>query len=99
MRGKFTSTLVILLFLVQPNIAQMMFLSFNCYEVDTNIRLKENIESVCYAGEHLFYLLTVIIPSVILWAIGIPLFAIFLLYINRGTFTLMKKKIITKSEE
>jgi hypothetical protein len=67
--------------------------------VDTNIRLKENIESVCYAGKHLFYLLTVIIPSVILWAIGIPLFAILLLYINRASFTLMKKKIITKSEE
>jgi hypothetical protein len=43
MKSKFTSTLVVLLFLIHPNIANIMFLSFNCLEVDGVFRLKENI--------------------------------------------------------
>jgi hypothetical protein len=43
MRSKFTSTLVVLLFLVHPNIAKIMFLSFNCLDVDGIFRLREDI--------------------------------------------------------
>lgn len=47
-RGKFISTLIVVLFLVHPDIAKSMFLTFNCLEVDGIFRMKENIRSVCY---------------------------------------------------
>ena len=83
LRSKFTSTLVVLLFLVHPNIANVMFLAFNCMQVDDDIRLKENIASICYQGDHLRFMILMIIPSCILWIVGIPLFALMLLYQNR----------------
>lgn len=49
-RGKFISTLIVVLFLVHPNIAKSMFLTFNCLEIDGVFRMKENVQSVCYEG-------------------------------------------------
>ncbi len=46
--GKFMSSLIVVLFLVHPNIAKSMFLAFNCIEVDGVYRMKENIKNVCY---------------------------------------------------
>ncbi len=45
---KFMSYLIVVLFLVHPNIAKSMFLAFNCIEVDGVYRMKENIKNVCY---------------------------------------------------
>jgi hypothetical protein len=98
LRSKFTSTLVVLLFLVHPNIAKAMFLSFNCLEVDGVYRLREDISSICYNGVHLTYMLIVVIPSILIWAIGIPMFALALLIRNRRILGLMQKKQITESE-
>lgn len=47
-RSKFISTLIVVLFLVHPNIAKTMFLAFNCIEIDGVYRMKENVETVCY---------------------------------------------------
>ena len=46
--GKFMSSLIVVLFLVHPNIAKAMFLAFNCIEVDGLFRMKENIKNICY---------------------------------------------------
>lgn len=40
LKSKTTSTLVVLLFLVHPNIVKSVFLSFNCLDVDGEQRLK-----------------------------------------------------------
>jgi hypothetical protein len=75
-----------------------MFLSFNCLQVDDVFRLKLNISSVCYEGQHKYFMLLIIIPSIIVWVVGIPLFAIFLLVRNKKFILLMTKKIITQEE-
>lgn len=98
LRSKFTSTLVVLLFLVHPNIAKTMFLAFNCIDVDGQYRLKENISTVCYEGQHKFFLFIVVVPSILVWAIGIPLFALALLIRNKRVMLLMNKGTITESE-
>ena len=48
LRSNFTSTLVVLLFLVHPNITKAMFLSFNCIDIDGVQRLRMYVESICY---------------------------------------------------
>lgn len=98
LRSKTTSTLVVLLFLVHPNIVKAIFLSFNCIDIDGVQRLKENISSICYKNEHLTYLLLISAPSVIAWCLGIPFFALLLLYANRKTLVLIDETMITETE-
>ena len=98
LKSKFTSTLVVLLFLVHPNIANNMFLSFNCLQVDTDFRLKLNLESICYQGQHQFFILVIVFPSIVLWSIGIPVFSCFLLIKNRRIIDLMNRKELTQAE-
>lgn len=98
LKSNFTSALVVLLFLVHPNISKAMFLSFNCTEIDGVYRLKENIKSICYQDEHLTYMLIISIPSVFIWALGIPLFALFLLVANRKTLYMQDYNPVTESE-
>jgi hypothetical protein len=76
-------TMVVLLFLIHPNIAKALFSAFNCMDVDGENRLKDNVEMICYEGRHLLYLLLIIIPSLIIWVFGIPLAALVLLVRNK----------------
>ena len=52
MKDSFISTLVVLLFLVHPNIAKFMFSFFNCMQVDGVFRLRQDIQVICYQGQH-----------------------------------------------
>jgi hypothetical protein len=93
--GKFMSSLIVVLFLVHPNIANSMFLAFNCIEVDGVYRMKEDIKNICYEGIHLKYISLLVFPAVGLWVFGIPLLAFFILYKNKDTISLMNRKEIT----
>ena len=91
--------MIVVLFLVHPDIAKIMFSSFNCMQVDDKYRMKDNIRSVCYQGEHLFYMSAVALPSIGVWVLGIPLFAFLVLFKNKRVINLMGKKKITKEEQ
>ena len=45
-RAKLISTMIVVLFLVHPDIANIMFSSFNCVKVDEKYRMTQNIRSV-----------------------------------------------------
>lgn len=47
-RAKLISTMIVILFMVHPDIADIMFSSFNCVKVDDKYRMTQNIRSVCY---------------------------------------------------
>lgn len=83
-RSNYTSTLVILLFLVHPDLTETLLQSFNCIKVDDKVRLKMHLQSECYAGVHRYYMWTIVVPGLVVWAIGIPLFAWVLLFRNRN---------------
>ena len=67
------------LFLFHPDIAKFMFLNFNCVKIDGLYRVKFSVDSVCYQGQHLFFTLVIVIPSIILWVFGIPLASLFIM--------------------
>jgi hypothetical protein len=79
-----------------PDIANIMFLTFNCVEIDGVYRMKENVSSICYQGKHLFFISIVAFPCIGLWVFGIPLFAFFVLFRNKRVLNLMELKKITK---
>ncbi len=77
--GKLMSTLVIGLFLVHPNIVQMMFFNFKCKDVDDDKRVQDDLQIICWSREHKFFSFTVAIPSILVWGLGIPFFALILI--------------------
>jgi hypothetical protein len=90
--------MIVVLFLVHPDIATIMFSSFNCILVDDNYRMKDNVRSICYQGEHLFFMSAVAFPSIAVWVLGIPLFAFIVLFKNKRVINSMGQKEITKKE-
>lgn len=61
--------------------------------------MKENIETICYKGQHMFFISIIAFPAIGLWVIGIPLFALLMLLMNKRVINLMSKKEITMAEQ
>mmetsp|Transcript_42221 Transcript_42221/g.40447 ORF Transcript_42221/g.40447 Transcript_42221/m.40447 type:complete len:136 (+) Transcript_42221:241-648(+) len=83
LRSQLISTVVVLLFLIHPTINNMMFSAFNCMDVVGISRLIPDITEECFTGDHLVYAFGVAFMGVLIWAIGIPLFALVLLLKNK----------------
>ncbi|CDW85822.1 UNKNOWN [Stylonychia lemnae] len=81
--NKAMSSIVILLFLAHPSIVQYSFSNFKCKNIDGENRVLEDLEIVCWEQQHLFYTNFVSIPTVLIWGIGIPLFAYLILLKHR----------------
>ncbi len=81
--AKFISTLVISLFIIHPNIVQTMFNNFNCKEIEGEKRAQQDYTVKCGQKIHQFWSYSVAMPSIIVWGLGIPLFAFILMYRER----------------
>ncbi|OMJ86544.1 hypothetical protein SteCoe_11895 [Stentor coeruleus] len=81
-RRQFLTTIVVLFFLVYPNIVKVMFLNFSCISIDMKgSYLDENTEIECWSGNHMKYSLIIAMPGIIIWAIGIP--TLVLIYLTK----------------
>ena len=81
LKHELVATCVILFFLAHPSIVKVAFSVYSCSEVNPNefwVSSQMNIR--CWQGKQMEYALTVALPSIILWGIGVP--AIFLLIIT-----------------
>lgn len=95
----FVSAMIVELFLFHPYIVQSMFTSFNCMEVDGQMRLTDNIQSICYKGVHFYAIIGITIPSLLIWGIGIPIAAFILLRKHRETIIASHHYIFLKHVE
>ncbi|CDW87963.1 UNKNOWN [Stylonychia lemnae] len=82
--SKEISSIVIVLFLAHPSIVQYTFRDFKCLNVDGEERVQDDLEIICWESAHKFFSYFVAIPSIILWVLGIPFFALVILIRNRG---------------
>ena len=78
-QNKAISSVIILLFLIHPNLVQYMFGAFDCYNVDGTKRVRSDLQVICYYSHHSYWAFIVALPSIIVWGLGIPLFAFILL--------------------
>ncbi|CDW79084.1 UNKNOWN [Stylonychia lemnae] len=100
--GRTVSTIIIILFLVHPSIVQYMFSNFSCMTIDSDQRIQDDLEVKCWSDFHNFISYFIAIPSIIVWGIGIPFFALILLFRLRSKLDLnilRLKKFIILSEE
>ena len=80
--------------MVHPNIVQYMFDAFNCTSIGDDNRVKNDLQIQCWAGSHMFWGLALAIPSIMVWGLGIPCFAIIILSKEKdklAEFTTMEK--------
>lgn len=47
-KGRAISSLIVLLFLIHPNLVQYMFDTFNCTLIDEEFRMKNDLQIQCY---------------------------------------------------
>ena len=92
--GKAIATLVISLFTVHPNIVQQMFNDFNCSDVDGHSVVYTDMTIQCWKSAHTFWSLFVALPSIVVWGLGIPFFAMILMFRERKTLD----EIVTKEK-
>eukprot|EP00347_Sterkiella_histriomuscorum_P011011 403374086 len=79
-KGKIIASIVIVLFLVHPSIIQFMFYDFKCKEIDGENRVMNDMEVLCWGQQHFAYSMIVAIPSIFLWGLGIPFFALIIMF-------------------
>ena len=75
--------MVILLFMVHPNIISYMVQNFKCMDVDGDNRLLSDLELKCYSTQHRLFSISVAGPALLVWGMGIPLFGLVLLVLDR----------------
>jgi hypothetical protein len=73
LRKELIATLVILFFLVHPNLVKEYFVAFNCRRLDdTTLWLNYNLDIECYDTTHSFFAYSVALPAILTWGIGVP---------------------------
>ena len=78
------TTIIVLFFLVYPTIVNIMFSNFSCIKIDKmNSYLNVNTSLECWDLNHKKYSFIVVIPSILLWVIGIPTILLILMTKNR----------------
>ena len=72
------------MFLAYPNIIQFMLYAFKCIDIDGEMRLKADLEILCWTQVHSIYAYVIALPALIVWGLGLPLLAFWNLTKNRG---------------
>ena len=78
------TTIIVLFFLVYPTIVKSMFSNFSCIEIDKmKSYLNDNTSIECWDLTHKKFSFIVVIPSILLWVVGVPTILLILMAKNR----------------
>ena len=81
--SKVTTTNIVILFLIHPTIVRVMFDMLNWDTIEGETRLVKDINTIWYKGSHLYMVIFLTIPSIIVWGFGIPISAVRLLRLSK----------------
>jgi hypothetical protein len=67
------ATVIILLFLIHPNIVEHLFSTFSCTELEPGeYWIRKNYDIRCWDNEHTYYIYRVVLPGILVWGLGVP---------------------------
>lgn len=72
------ATIATIWFLFYPTVVANLASSINCTEIEGKWYLYDDLEEICWGGQHLMIVFSVSIPGLLLWAFGIPLLGLYL---------------------
>ena len=97
---KLICSIVILYFLVLPSITQVLFSTFNCIDIEGQTRFNQNVDMICYSGDHKYYAEAIVLPSCLIWSIGLPVTCLIILIKNKSMILKLKNfKSLPKTEQ
>lgn len=73
------SSIIIILFLIHPNVVSSMFEVYDCDKIDNDPFVRENLSLKCWSVNHIIYSFGIAMPALIIWGFGIPAFAVVML--------------------
>jgi hypothetical protein len=89
------TTIIVLFFLVYPNIVKLLFGHFNCMEIDhMGSYLKSNTDVTCWGERHKQYSYIFVIPGIIIWAVGFPGLLLLIMKKNKKSLHLDTNRVI-----
>ena len=79
-RSNFIVSVMVILFLVLPTLNQTTFRMLTCTAITPDtLRVSGDLNLPCYEGSHLAYVLGIALPSLLIYSIGIPTIALYIL--------------------
>ena len=70
--------------MLHPTIVKSTFSLFECQRIEDDVyKMKAHLDFDCYSPDHITWIMVIAMPSLIIWVIGVPLFAFIVLSINR----------------
>jgi hypothetical protein len=72
-KGKTMQKFMILMMIAYPNIIYFLLMEFKCVDIESESRLKADIEIICWKGTHNLIAYAIALPALIVWGIGLPL--------------------------
>ncbi|OMJ68192.1 hypothetical protein SteCoe_34433 [Stentor coeruleus] len=95
LKRELLTTEIVLFFLIYPNIVKFMFTAFSCtYIKGQGYYMRDNLIIKCWADRHLKYTLGIALPSVIIWAVGVPTAVLVILIKRRNHLKSDANKVI-----
>jgi hypothetical protein len=86
-KDRVVSTIIIVLFLLHPNITLSTFMAFSCTSIDGTNRVFDDLEILCDEDAHKILSNIIALPAFLIWGVGIPSFVLFILIRNRNELT------------
>jgi hypothetical protein len=90
--GRAVSSLVVMLFLVHPNIVMHMFSDLRCVDIDGDQRLFDDLEIMCWGSAHTTMTFYIALPSLLVWGLGIPFFGFLALTKTRKALDIIQNR-------
>lgn len=72
LRNELVASGIILFFLLHPSVMRVMFGAFNCEEVKPSEYWVSGLLVRCWEGKHLTFALTLALPAIVIWGVGLP---------------------------
>jgi hypothetical protein len=93
-RKQWVATLVVLFFLIHPNILRSNFSYFACTEIESGeFWLKENLDIRCFDSKHNSFALAVVLPVLVIWGLLVPILVLLYLVRNRRELSEINMKL------
>ena len=76
-------TVVCILFLLYPTMVKQSTAALACEKIGIKYYLAADLQEACYVGRHMYYLLSICLPQVLVYTIGLPIVGTLVLWSNR----------------
>lgn len=93
-KNEMVATCVVCFFLVHPSLVRFQFAFLNCKELSAgSYWMSAYLNIKCWDAIHLRYVFAVAIPSMVLWALGLPALCLLYIHKNRNKLALTYMKL------